>query len=94
MDFGTFQGVGAVFDLDSSEGSLFFTIGLLDGVHGIVLALLGSDLLVKFLYGVSDGGQWSTSRDLRLDLGEERSVRELRHGLQSLGLDGRGSLHR
>jgi len=90
VDLSSGVSVVTVLDLFGSESDLLGAVGLLDGPHSVVLSLFSSDLLVESLDGVEDGGEWSTHGDLRLDLGEEGGVRELRHSLESLFLDGGG----
>jgi len=90
MDLSSGVGIVTVGDLFGSESDLLLAVGLLDGPHSVVLSLFSSDLFVESLDGVEDGSEWSTHGDLRLDLGEEGGVRELRHSLESLFLDGGG----
>lgn len=87
MDLSSVVSISTVSDFLGSESDLFVAVSLLDGPHSVVLSLFGSDLFVESLDGVEDGGEWSSHGDLGLDLGEERSVRELRHSLQSLFFD-------
>jgi hypothetical protein len=88
MGFSSSVSVITVSDFLGSESDLFFTVGLLDGPHSVVLSLLGSDLSVESLDGVEDSSEGSSEGDLGLDLGEEGGVRELGHSLKSLFLDG------
>jgi hypothetical protein len=84
------EGVVTVFDFLSSEDFFVFTVGLLDGPHGVVFGLFGSDLLVEFLDDVEDGGEGSAGGDHGLDLGEHTGVGDGSHGLESLFFDGHG----
>ena len=81
MGFGLLEGVLGKSDFAGPEGDLVFTVGFLDGPHGVVLGLFSSDLFVELLNGIKDSGQWSTTGDLGLDFSEETGVGQFAHGL-------------
>ena len=87
MDLSSVVSISTVSDFLGSESNLFSAVSRLDGPHSVVLSLFSSDLFVESLDGIEDGSKWSSHGDLGLDLGEERSVRELRHSLKSLFFD-------
>lgn len=87
VGFRFLEGVLGVGDFSGSESEFIFTVGLLDGPHGVVLSLFSSDLFVELLNGIEDGSEWSTAGDLGLDFSEKTGVGELAHGFQSLFFD-------
>ena len=89
VSFRFLEGVLGKSDFTFSESKFFFTVGLLDGPHGVVLSLFSSDLFVELLNGIENGSEWSTAGDLGLDFSEKTGVGELAHGFQSLFFDAR-----
>jgi hypothetical protein len=81
MGFGFLEGVLGKSDFGGPESDLVFTVGLLDGPHGVVLGLFSSDLFVELLNGIKDSCEWSTTGDLGLDFSEETGVGQFGHGL-------------
>jgi hypothetical protein len=69
-------------DFTVSECLLFFARSVVSSEHGIVLSLLSSDLVFKFVEESFDVGKWATSLDLSFDLSKQVTERVALEGVK------------